>query len=236
MALAVDPGLTTAVAAGIVATALVGVAVTWMVRCGQQFHRIERTIEDKLRERQAAQEDRIGDALALILRTTLPQVLGLYVEQYSPPALLSSVELRRAANEMDEDPDLSDLRARRLVTQPLLDALQPGLDEVLPEITGSISRLPSVDEAILRLRCYAGTARGIDRRATRLAWRFGGQAVALLALLVGALAAALGFASREVVLIGGTLVVIHGLWSELQLRRLDRDLALLPSVLDQGAV
>jgi hypothetical protein len=236
VALTDDPGLTTAVVAGIVTTALVGVAVTWMVRCGQQFHRLERTTGERLVERQATQEDRIGDALALILRTVLPQIIGTYLEKYSPPAPLSSAELKRAAKEMDEDDDLRDLRARRLVTQPVIDALLPGLDEALPAIAGSISRLPSVDEAILRLRCYAGAARGINRRATRLAWRFGGQAVALLTILIGALASALGYASRELVLVAGLLVVLHGLWSELQLRRLDRDLALLPSVLDQGAV
>ena len=236
MADQLDPGLTTAIAAGIVATALVGVAVTWMVRCGQQFHGLERTTEDKLRERQAAQEDRIGDALALILRMALPQVLGLYVQDYSPPALLSSAQLKRAAKEMDADPDLSDHRARRLVTQPLIDALLPGLNEALPALSGSVSRLPSVDEAILRLRCYAGTARGIDRRATRLAWRFGAQALALLLLLVGTLAAALELVSREAVLGVGILILLHGFWAELQLRRLDRDLAVLPSVLDMGAV
>jgi len=232
----VDPGLTTAIAATIVATALVGVVVAWAGRCGQQFHRLERRTEEKLRERQAAQEARIGDALALILRAVLPQVLGLYVQDYSPPALLTSAELKRAAKEMDADPDLSDLRARRLVTQPLIDGLLPGLDDALPSLAGSVSRLPSVDEAILRLRCYAGAARGIDRRATRLAWRFGGEAVALLALLGGTLATALGFMSREAVAGAGALIVLHGFWSELQLRRLDRDLAVLPSILDVGAV
>jgi hypothetical protein len=230
-----DPGLTQTVIAGILVTALIGVMVTWMVRCGHQFHGLSRTVDQRLIERQATQEAKLADALVLILGAAVPQVFELYFERFAPGAMLSHVQLRRAAKEMEDDEDLRDLRARQLVTKPIVDGLMPAVREALPSLAPSIALQPSVDDAILQLRCFAGAMRGIDKRASRLAWRFGFQALGVFALLVAALAVAIGQMNWIVLGVGAAVVVVHGISTELHLHRLERDLAALPSVIDTGA-
>lgn len=214
--------------------ALIGAAFAWAARCGQQFHRVEASTRDKVNDRLAAQEERIGGALALILQAVLPEIFAEYLTTYRPRAPLTVDELRHAAAEMKRDEDAADLVARQLVTQPVINGLLPGLTQALPVIASTISRLPAVDEAILRLRCYAGSMRSISRRATRLAWLFGIQAILLIIVVVTTLAMAVGagipIAATGAFWVG---VIAHGLYLELQLRRLENDVAVVPSIVEE---
>lgn len=225
--------LTDAVVAGILVTALVGVLVTWMIRCGAQFHGLPRSVDERLVSRQAAQESRLADALVLIFRAAIPEMFLLYLGRYAEKTpLFSSASLTRAAKEMDEDEDLRDLRARQLVTEPLVKALIPQVLDTLPTLAPSVALQQSVIEAILTLRCYAGVLGQAERRATVLSWRFGLQSLALLAVLAVTLLAVLGRVDPVATVLLGSVVTLHGIWTELQLRQLDRDIAVTPSLLE----
>jgi hypothetical protein len=104
--------------------------------------------------------------------------------------------------------------------------------DALPTLAPSIALQDSVIEAILTLRCYAGVLGEAERRATVLSWRLGLQSLALLATLAVTLFAVLGRVDPVVAAILGSVVTLHGIWTEIQLRQLDRNIAVTPSVLE----
>ena len=219
----------------VLVTALVGAWILWGARCGLLFHRLEDQVDEQLTRHQAAQDKSLADALTLILRSCLPDILDFYFGLgYVGPTPLSPKDLRTAAEAIDLNPDAADLYGQRLVTRPVSIALMRGIITALPEITPKLSNQGAPYEGLLRLRCFVGEYEHVRGQAKVLAWRFGSQCLATVIILPLALAAIFQKVEAWPIAFVAAVAIAHGISAELALHALLRRTALMPPLLNAG--
>jgi hypothetical protein len=221
----------TAIAAVITAALATGV-VLWAARCGLVFHRIEHEVEERLEKHQSVQESKLADAISVIIRAFLGDLLDLYLneEEIGPPPL-SPEQLEAAGQAMLKEPALADLHARRMVTRPVSIALVRGVVLALPDLAPKLSNQIDTYDSILRLRCLIRPYQDIQQSARIIAWRFGIECLALLAGLGLVTLALIDPDARAAAVVVAILALAHGVATELSVHALDRRISGLDPLL-----
>jgi hypothetical protein len=212
----------TAIAAVITAALATG-AVLWAGRCGLVFHRIEHEVDERLEKHQTVQESKLADAISVIIRAFLGDLLDLYLdeEEIGPPPRTPE-QLEAAAQAMQREPELADLHAHRMVTRPVSIALVKGVVAALPDLAPKLSNQIDTYDSILRLRCLIRPYQDIQKSARLLAWRFGLQCLALLVALAGVSVALFDPDAQVPAAVLATLALAHGVATELSFHGLNR--------------